>query len=127
MTRKHRDDEQEVENITRNMKRNPARESLRCDWENCGRLCKTQAGLKAHQQMAHREKIVTINCCKCVNSFSYHRVKQITRSCQRTRRGTCAYCLHILSISNMARHKRQCSLFNEVQIGQAYKDKNLVI
>ena len=76
MTRKHRDDEQEVENITRNMKRNPVRESLRCDWENCGRLCKTQAGLKAHQQMAHREKIVTINCCKCVNSFSYHRVKQ---------------------------------------------------
>ena len=38
MTRKHKDNEQEVENITGNMKKNPARESLRYDWENCERL-----------------------------------------------------------------------------------------
>ena len=45
MARKHRDNEQEVENVTGNRKRNSIRESLRCDWEHCGRLCKTKAGL----------------------------------------------------------------------------------
>ena len=44
--RKRRDNVPEVENIIRSMKRNPVRESLRCDWEHCGRLCKTKAGLK---------------------------------------------------------------------------------
>ena len=51
MARKHRGNEQEVEN-TRNRKRNSIRESLQCDWEHCGRLCKAKAGLKAHQRMA---------------------------------------------------------------------------
>ena len=39
MARKHRDNEQEVENIERHGKRNSTKESLRCDWEHCGKLC----------------------------------------------------------------------------------------
>jgi len=46
MSRRHRGNEQEVENITRNRKRNSIRESLQCDWEHCGRLLKTTSGLK---------------------------------------------------------------------------------
>ena len=56
MARRHRGNEQEVENITRNRKRNSIRQSLQCDLEHCGRLCKTKARLKAHQRMAHRRK-----------------------------------------------------------------------
>ena len=76
MARKHRGNEQEVENITRKRKRNSIRESLQCDWEHCGRLCKAKAGLKAHQRMAHREKIVEFDCYKCGESFSSQGVKE---------------------------------------------------
>ena len=41
-----------------------------------GRLCRTKAGLKAHQWMAHREKTVTFNCCKCGGSFGSLGAKQ---------------------------------------------------
>jgi len=124
MAGKHRSNEQEVENITRNRKINSIRESLQCDLEHCGRLCKTKAGLKAHQRMAHREKIVEFDCYKCGESFSSQGVKQNHEEfCQGVPRGTCPYCLRTLSISNMARHKKQCSQFNEVQTGHSYKDK----
>ena len=35
--------------------------------------------------------------------------------CQGTKGGTCPYCLHVLSISNMARHKWKCALANELK------------
>ena len=122
--RKHGNNEQEVESMTRNMKRNPAKESLRCDWNNCGRLCKTKAGLKANQRTAHREKSVTFNCCKCGGFFNSHGAKQNhAEICQGATRGTCAHCLRILNIPNMARHKRHRSRLNEAQTVHAYKEK----
>ena len=42
MARKHRGNEEEVDNITRNRKRNSIRESLKYDWEHFRRLCKTK-------------------------------------------------------------------------------------
>ena len=124
MARKPRDYEEEVENVTGNRKRNSIRESLRCDWEHCERLCKTKAGLKAHQRMAYREKTVEFSCYKCRESFSSQGIKQSHEEfCQGVPRGTCPYCLRILSISNMARHEKKCSQFNEVQTGHSYKDK----
>ena len=74
--RKNKDTEHEVENVTGNRKGNSIRESLRCDWKYCGRLCKTKAGLKAHQRMTHREKAVEFNCYKCGESFSSQDIKQ---------------------------------------------------
>ena len=47
MARKHRDIEQEVENVIGNRKRNSIRKSLQCHWEHCGRLFKTKAEIKA--------------------------------------------------------------------------------
>ena len=103
MARKHRGNEQEVENITRNRKMDSIRESLQCDWEYCGRLCETKARLKAHQRMTHREKIVKSNCCRCDESFSSQGVKQNHGEfCQEVPRGKCPYCLRTLSISNLA-------------------------
>ena len=67
MTRKHRDNQQEMDNVKRNVKRDPARDSLRFEWENCGRLCKTKTELKAHQRMTHREKTVVFNVASVVN------------------------------------------------------------
>ena len=124
MARRHRGNEQEVENITRNRKRNSIRQSLQCDLEHCGRLCKTKAGLKTHQRMAHRDKVVEFDCYKCGGSFSGQGVKQNQEEfCQGVPRGKCLYCLQTLSSSNMARQKKQCSQFNEVQTGHSYKDK----
>ena len=123
MARRHTDNEQEMENITRNRKRTSIRELLQCDWEHCGRLCKTKAGLKAHQRMAHREKTMEFSCYKCGESFSSQGIKQnLEEFCQGVPRGTCPYCLRILRISNMAQHKKKCSQFNEGQPGHSYKD-----
>ena len=94
MSRKHKDTEQEVENVIGNRKRNSIKESLGCDWEHCGRLCKTKAGLKAHQRMAHREETVEFNCYKYGKSFSSQGIKTDHEEFyQRVPRGTCPYCL----------------------------------
>ena len=123
MSRKHRGNEQEVENITRNRKINSIRESLQCDWEHCGRLLKTKSGLKAHQRMACREKIVEFDCYMCGESFSSQGAKQNHEEfCQGLLRGTCPFCLRILCISNMVQHQKHCSQFNEVQTGHNYKE-----
>ena len=124
MARKHRGNEQEVENITRNRKKNSIRESLQCDLEHCGRLCKTKQDLNAHQRMTQKEKKEEFDCYKCGGSFHSQGVKQNHEDfCQGVPRGTCPYCLQTFSISNMARHKKQCSQFNEVQTGHSDKDK----
>ena len=90
MARRHRGNEEEVENITRTRKRNSIRESLKYDWEHFRRLCKT----KAHQRMAHREKILEFDCCKCGDSISSQGVKQNHEEFfQGVPRSTCPYCL----------------------------------
>ena len=64
------------------------------------------------------------NCYKCDESFSSQRVKQNHKElCQRVTRGTCPYYIRILSISIMARDKKQCSQFKEGQTDHSYKDK----
>jgi len=80
MARKHRGNGQEVGSIKRIRKRNSIRESLQCDWKHCGRLCKTKAGLTAHQRIAHREKIMEFDCYKCGELFSSQGLSKIMKS-----------------------------------------------
>ena len=79
MTKQHRDKQKDMEEV-KSAKRGPARDSLRCEWENCGRICKTKTGLRAPQWMAHREKTEELNFSKCGESFMSHGVKQIMKS-----------------------------------------------
>ena len=53
---------------------------------------------------------------KCGEEFNKCGVREnYEQYCQGTERGTYAYCLHVLSISNMARNKRKCALKNELK------------
>ena len=62
-------------------------------------------------------------CCKCSESFLSHGVKQNHKEFfQGAPTDTCPYCLSILSISNMARHNRQCAQFNDSKTGHEYKE-----
>ena len=50
----------------------------------------------------------------CGEEFNRHGVRENhEQDCQGSKWGTCPYCLQVLSISNMARHKRKCALANE--------------
>ena len=66
--------------------------------------------------MKHRMTVRTFKFKKCGEEFNRCGVRENHEQyCQGTKRGTCPYCLHALSISNMARHKRKCTLTNELK------------
>ena len=63
------------------------------------------------------------NYHKYGESYMTHRTKQNHEEfCHGTPIDTYPYCLRILSISNIARHKRQCAQLNESRTGQEHKE-----
>ena len=112
----HKSNQKEKNTIRRSERDQRRRQILMCDWEECGKVCRTKAGLKAHQRMKHRVIVRTFKCKKCGEELNRCGVRENHEQyCQGTKRGTCPYCLRVLSISNMARHKRKCALTNALK------------
>ena len=94
------------------------------DWEECRKVNRTTAGLKAHRLMKHRMIVRTFKCKKCGEEFNRCRGKENHEQyCQGTERGTCPYCLCVLSISNMAQHKWKCAFTNQLKTEYCRVDK----
>ena len=120
----HKSNQREKNTIRRNERVQRRRQILMCDWEECGKVFRTKGGLKAHQRMKHRVIVRTFKCKKCGEEFNRCGVRENHEQyCQGTKRGTCPYCLRVLSISNMARHKRKCALTNALKTDYCRVDK----
>ena len=57
--------QREKNTIRRSERDQRGRHLLICDWEECGKVCRTRAGLKAHQRMKHRMIVRIVKCKEC--------------------------------------------------------------
>ena len=86
---------------------------LRCEYEGCGKMCKTRAGLTIHQKRMHREgEKIVFRCDRCGKEITTEGAKAShVRSCTGGGEGNrieCGRCGRWVSKSNYARHRRGC-------------------
>ena len=91
--------------------------SLVCGYEDCGKVCKSKAGLVAHQRRIHRlaDDRVQFFCSKCNRKCETQGAKENhQRTCTggRTNEGgnkrQCGKCERWITVGNYARHVRKC-------------------
>ena len=103
------------ERIERNITRTED-ESLICDFEGCGKVCLSKAGLAVHAKRLHyiSSQKVTFTCDKCNQVFQQEaNLWNHKKSCDgivpdRDNQRKCNYCDKYISKANLARHKRTC-------------------
>jgi ribosomal protein L31 len=91
-------------------------EGFTCDWEGCGKECKSKAGLVNHRKRIHQKSSqkVTFKCNSCNEVFPYEsNLINHNKACEGTQSGDtnttkCATCNKNISKSNFSRHKRTC-------------------
>ena len=101
----NRSAEQEIE---RNRDIERTEEDLVCNYEGCGKRCKSKGGLRIHQIRMHEESRGVFACDTCgrifktENTMINHR-KTCTGSGERRR---CERCGRKVERTNLARHRR---------------------
>jgi hypothetical protein len=83
-----------------------------CDWDGCGKVLRSVAGLKQHQRRTHKQdrmqqfpcRICVVTVLDCEASRTNHE-----RVCGGSERGRCPYCDSQITVSNMARHRKSCA------------------
>ena len=92
-----------------------------CDWEGCGKICKSKAGLTNHRKRIHEisNQKVMFNCQRCGETFkSEANLKNHNKICTGIHAADpdlrqCDICQRQISKGNFARHYRKCN--NQVQ------------
>ena len=87
-----------------------------CEWEECGKVCKSKAGLTVHRRRMHErsDQKVTFKCQGCTLQFSFDsNLKNHQKSCTGVITvdpdlRKCGNCGKSFSRSNIARHRRTC-------------------
>ena len=90
---------------------------LVCEYEGCGRVCKSKAGLVAHQRRIHRpaENRVQFFCSKCSRLCEMARAKvNHEMACnggldEAGNRRQCGTCGEWITRDNFAQHRRMCN------------------
>ena len=99
---------------------------LVCEYDGCGKRCKTKAGLTIHQKRKHREgDRVMFRCARCGKEMTTEGARAShERSCTggareggEAGRRQCGVCGGWVSRSNYARHMRRCSGGDGVERG----------
>ena len=99
---------------------------LICEYEGCGKRCKTKAGLTIHQKRMHREgDRVMFECARCGKEMKTEGARAShERTCtggavegEEGGRKQCGRCRRWVSSSNYARHVRGCSEGDGVEGG----------
>jgi hypothetical protein len=92
-------------------------ESLRCRYEECGRVCKSRAGLVRHESMMHRRvnERVRFVCEVCgLEAATAGALSSHSKSCVgggpvgEDGRRECGGCGARITVKNFARHRRAC-------------------
>ena len=108
--------EQGEERVSRSQRREGG---LICEYEGCGKICKSRAGLTIHQKRMHREgDRVRFSCERCGKEMTTEGARAShMRSCTGGATGggsvggnrrECGRCGNWVSTSNYARHLRSC-------------------
>ena len=88
----------------------------KCEYEGCGMVCKSRAGLTVHRKRMHEraDNKAVFKCQGCGTVFNYDtNLKNHQKSCsgrlaQDPDRRRCGNCDREISSSNFARHRRTC-------------------
>ncbi len=88
-----------------------------CDWEGCGKVCKSKAGLTNHRKRIHEisSQKVMFNCQRCGETFkSEANLKNHIKICTGIHAADpdlrqCDKCQRQISKGNFARHYRKCN------------------
>jgi hypothetical protein len=103
------------ERIPRNTTRTEE-EAFICEWEGCGKICLSKAGLAVHIKRLHNisSQKVLFKCDKCNQSFQQeanlwnHRKACNGIEPDREDQRKCDFCDKYVSKGNLARHKKTC-------------------
>ena len=96
---------------------------LACEYEGCGKVCKSKAGLTVHQKIRHREaeERVRFPCDRCERVLETEVAKvNHERRCMGNRvredgRIECGTCGRVISRPNVSRHRRVCRRMEVVE------------
>ena len=103
------------EEIVRNIERERSDEDLVCEWDGCGKICKSRGGLRIHQKRMHEEARGRFPCGECgeifrtENNMINHRKTCGGSQAERQGYKRCERCGREVTKTNIARHRRACT------------------
>ena len=91
-------------------------DNFTCDWQDCGKVCKSKAGLTVHRRRMHERSDlkVVFKCPDCSLPLLYEsNLKNNQKSCtgrlaEDPDRRRCNICDKEVSKSNFSRHRKGC-------------------
>ena len=100
-----------------------------CDFEGCNKVCKDKTGLAVHRKRMHEVSShkVIFNCDKCNMSFKTESNKKNHQkvcggvAADRPDQRKCNKCNKSISVSNIARHIKKCTV--TIEAGQPQPDR----